>query len=923
MKVKFFLILVLSVVSFGLSAQETGAIAGLLSDKEFGNEPLVFANVLIKGTSKGTTTDFDGKYLLDQLAPGIYTVQFSYVGYQTVEIETTTEAGKTNSIDVILEANSVSLNEVIVKTSVSRETESALLLQQQKAVVMETAIGAQELTKKGVSDVATAVTKTAGVSKQNNTKGIFVRGLGDRYNITTLNGLPLPSNNPELKNIELGLFSTDIVENIGISKTFSSKNYADFGGGNININSKNFRGQPYVSLGLSLGGNSNVVGKNPFYISDGPSPFGFYAASEPAIPTLTSDWGSSWDRKETDFLLNGGIKLNGGKSFEIGEGRLNTFITLSFDNNTLYREGLSRGKVGADGYTRQNFYKNAFQYNTNTTAMGSFNYRINTNNKLTFTSLFINSSSQNHDEYSGFDIEFDNAVTDNDDGFGFIQRNTFKQTKLFVNQLSGSHDLLKNHSVNWVIGFNQLKSNIPDRMQNTAGRDFRSNRKSDYVLISGSPIYNHRFYQNLSEDEIAVTIFNKWTLRDKEDEVKGVFDFGFSGRYKFIDFESQQYEFRLNNQAGVYNIDIVNFDGFLNNTNLNSLYFINQQKPQTYSGGQYINAGFVNGMWNFNSKFSVLLGLRAEMIAIEIDYLTLQSSNEERIAFIKEKLLPSLSAKYILKENMNFKFAASKTYTLPQFKERVNMLYEEVTQVYRGNNYVYESTNWNADLKWEYFPNDDELISATVFGKLIQNPINSIFINSTSNDISYINTGKQAEVYGLELELKKNLLRFNADDDEFDHKISGGLNISLLQTVQDLDTQKVMDETDYSANFTFDSSKLTGASDFLLNADVSYVKEFDTDKSIQGTVAYSYFSDQLNTIGTLNKGNVIDKSYGTLDFVVKSTMKQFSFGLSAKNLLNPTISRIQEVYNTPGTQEVVLDAFKKGVHLSLSIGYKF
>lgn len=924
MNIKSFLILVLSVVSFGLSAQETGAIAGLLSDKEFGNEPLVFANVLIKGTSKGTTTDFDGKYLLDQLAPGIYTVQFSYVGYETIEIETAVEIGKTNTIDVILQANSVSLNEVVVKTSVTRETERALLLQQKQAVVMKTAIGAQELTKKGVGDVATAVTKTAGVSKQNSAKGIFVRGLGDRYNVTTLNGLPLPSNNPALKNIELGLFSTDIVENIGISKTFNAKNYADFGGANINIDSKNFSGQPYLNLNLSAGGNSNTVGTNPFYAADGPNVFGFYTPSAPTNPTATSNWGASWNRKETGFLLNGGIKLTGGKAFTLGEeGRLSAFITLNFDNNTFFKEGPSRGKVGADGYTRQDFYKNAYQYNTNTTAMGSFNWRINPNNKLSFTSLFINSSSQNHDEYTGFDIEFDNAVTENDNGVGFIQRNTFEQTTLVVNQLSGTHDLFKNHRINWHVGLNQLKSSIPDRMQNTAGRDFRPNRSSDYVLISGSPIYNHRFYQDLSEDEIAVTIFDKWTLRDKEDEVKGVFDFGFSGRYKFIDFESQQYEFRLNNQAGVYNIEIANFDGFFNNTNLNSLYFINQQKPQTYSGGQYINAGFVNGMWNFNSRFSILLGLRAEMIAIEIDYLTLQSSNEERIAFIKEKLLPSLSAKYILKENMNFKFAASKTYTLPQFKERVNMLYEEVTQVYRGNNYVYESTNWNADLKWEYFPNDDELISATVFGKLIQNPINSIFINSTSNDISYINTGKQAEVYGLELELKKNLLSFNADDDEFDHKISGGLNISLLQTVQDLDTQKVTDETDYSANFTFDSSKLTGASDFLLNADVSYVKEFDTEKSIQGTVAYSYFSDQLNTIGTLNKGNVIDKSYGTLDFVVKSTMKQFSFGLSAKNLLNPTISRIQEVYNTPGTQEVVLDAFKKGVNLSLSIGYKF
>ncbi|MGB4743523.1 MAG: hypothetical protein WBH49_07820, partial [Flavobacteriaceae bacterium] len=125
--------------------------------------------------------------------------------------------------------------------------------------------------------------------------------------------------------------------------------------------------------------------------------------------------------------------------------------------------------------------------------------------------------------------------------------------------------------LNWIVGLNQLKSNIPDRMQNTAGRDFRPNRTSDYVIISGSPIYNHRFYQTLTEDEISVNLFDKWTLRNNEDEVKGEFDFGFSGRYKFIDFESQQYEFRLNNQAGVYNIEISDFDGFFNNSNLNSL----------------------------------------------------------------------------------------------------------------------------------------------------------------------------------------------------------------------------------------------------------------------------------------------------------------------------------------------------------------
>ena len=167
----------ISLVCFSINAQETGAISGLLTDKEFNNEPLAFANVLIKGTSKGTTSDFDGKYLLENLDPGVYIVQFSFVGYQTVEVETTVESGKTNTIDVILQANSAALDEVVIKTTTARETENALLLEQQKAVVMETAIGAQELSKKGVGDVATAVTKTAGVSKQNNSKGIFVRGL--------------------------------------------------------------------------------------------------------------------------------------------------------------------------------------------------------------------------------------------------------------------------------------------------------------------------------------------------------------------------------------------------------------------------------------------------------------------------------------------------------------------------------------------------------------------------------------------------------------------------------------------------------------------------------------------------------------------------------------------------------------------------
>ena len=139
---------------------------------------------------------------------------------------------------------------------------------------------------------------------------------------------------------------------------------------------------------------------------------------------------------------------------------------------------------------------------------------------------------------------------------------------------------------------------------------------------------------------------------------------------------------------------------------------------------------------------------------------------------------------------MNVKLGVSKTYTSPQFKELINMLYEEVTQVYRGNNYVYESTNWNADLKWEYFPNEGELISATVFGKRIENPINSIFINSTSQMIFHISILVNKQKY---LVLNLNLKRIYTILTPMTMNLHISLlvvNISIINTNQDLNAQK-------------------------------------------------------------------------------------------------------------------------------------
>jgi len=145
---KHFFTFIFLLVSLSTIAQ-TGIISGTLTDKETGGQPLPFANVLLKGTQKGSQTDFDGNYIITNVEPGTYTIEFSFVGYQTTE--------KVN------------------------ETEAALLLDQKKAITIKQSIGAQELARKGVSDAAGAVAKISGISKQEGGGNVYVRGLGDRY----------------------------------------------------------------------------------------------------------------------------------------------------------------------------------------------------------------------------------------------------------------------------------------------------------------------------------------------------------------------------------------------------------------------------------------------------------------------------------------------------------------------------------------------------------------------------------------------------------------------------------------------------------------------------------------------------------------------------------------------------------------------
>lgn len=904
-------------------AQNTTSIRGTITDKEMGNEPLPFANVQIKGMSKGATTDMEGNYSIEGVAPGTYTVIFSFIGYKTVEVSNVVVvAGKDAQVNIALGADNVALDEVVITTTVKKESQEALLVEQRKALEIKQSIGAQELSQKGVSDVATAVTKTTGISKQEGTGTIYVRGLGDRYNSSSMNGLPLPSNDPQRKNIDLDIFTTDIVEYISIDKVYNSKMYGDFAGGNVDIVSKDYNGNGFLALGVKSSVNSNAIGEDNFYLQSGYNASGFNKVEIPSNALSGFNFKNKLNA-DTTIPLAGSLALTGGKSFSVGENsRLSFFATASFGNEYGYQSGVNRS-AQAQGEFIKNFRKESYDYSTNTTGMFNVGYRINEKNKLSYNLLYVNSSNQQKDEYKGYIRDI--AEDDN----GIIQRSTYVQNTLFVNQLLGEHTYNERIKLDWGASYNTIVSNMPDRIQNTMRYDFN---QSGYVLATNATTDNHRYYQDLDESEIAANVTLGYRIgKTSDEEYKGRLVLGYNARIKNREFEATQFNFRVALDQRNTLVSPDNLDAFFNQNNYNAGAFAIETfrgganvagalDPQVYSGNQEIFGGYLNLEYQLTNKLSGVLGMRGEQIYQKVSWRTQLDDVGSKNDFDKTAILPNLTLKYELNEKQNLRLAASKTYTLPQFKERARFVYEDVTEVIVGNPYLYPSDDYNLDLKWELFPNRGEIVSFTGFGKYIQNPINEITLASSTNDIAYVNTGDMGYAVGAEVEVRKNL--WNLEEDGKESRITAGLNAAYMHTQQDLDANKVRIETkgSYNVNFSNTEDGFTGASDLLLNADVTFYKRWSENRDVMMVLAYNHFSDRIRALGTETKGNIVDKGVGALDFILKSKLSsRTSIGISAKNILNPAVERTQQ---NPGN-EILVGFFKKGINFGIGFNYQF
>lgn len=265
MKKNRYSLLLFFFICLGLANAQKGKIAGNLIDGEF-VEPLAFGNILIKGTTFGTTSDFDGKYELE-LEPGTYTLVFSFVGYNTQEIsDVVITADKVTNLDVTLETNS--LDTIILTTNLKRNSESAVLNLQKKSVTLLDGLSAQAIKSSGAGNVAAAIKSMPGVSIQGG-KYVYVRGLGDRYTKSILNGIDIPGLDPDRNTIQMDLFPTSILDNVIVLKSAAAEYPADFTGGIVDIVTKDFPTKAEYSLSLGSSYNPDMHFNDSYLTSTG------------------------------------------------------------------------------------------------------------------------------------------------------------------------------------------------------------------------------------------------------------------------------------------------------------------------------------------------------------------------------------------------------------------------------------------------------------------------------------------------------------------------------------------------------------------------------------------------------------------------------------------------------------------------------
>lgn len=882
----FILLLVLSTMT-----AMAGNIKGTVLDKQT-KEPLTGATIQITGTAQGVVADIDGNYTLN-VNDGTYTITVRYIGYKDILLNSIKVKAET-LLNFEMESDAQALGEVSVVAKKNLEGERALQMERQKATLAIENLGAKEMSIKGISNVEEGVKKITGISIASAGQ-LIVRGLGDRYSTTTLNGLPIASPNPDNKLIPLDIFPASTVQNITVSKVYDASAFADYSGAHIDISTKENVGSDFLSINFNAGGKFNTLGKDFYRMDRDGSLFKTPSLDQKLIDMSLTDFeeyarhnrlfNTSFQVSKKTALPEFGGNIGFGKRFTLGGNEVSVLGSIGVSNDLQTMDNASIRTLEATGNTLNEFNYDSYSNELKIAALGNLGYSFRTSDHIGYTFFYARNAIDTYMRREGVDYEDHHLIGSN---------NVTHIYSLQNHQVNGKHYFGKQWDLNWSGSYSKTSSDEPDR------RQVMFIREDDQIkLFKLNRQETMRYFGSLNEDEWVGDLTASYRFGDNNK-----LQAGFTYKDKNRDYMGTRFYYNLNKLNPTIT-DIYDTASFLNMENVEngSITIDRKKQPKdSYTAGNSIYAGYIATEYYPVAPLLVNLGVRYEISKQWVDYYT-DGGKAERSELNKNDLFPSLNMKYQMNEKNSLRFAFSRTVTRPSFIEMAPFLYQESygSAQIRGNADLQNGYNYNIDLRYELFEKNGDMLSITAYYKHLKAPIERVQTLSGGSAVHSFRNADNGMATGVEIEFRKEIVK----------DLRFGVNGSYMYTNVKLPE---------GGAYTNSQRALQGASPYLANADLTYSPAFSNDRQLSVALLYNLQGPRIHSVGISGLGDIKQQPVHTLNFTGSYRFnRRFAVKLQVNDLLNQDILFKQEVPTTGDKVEV--ERFRKGTGFEVGFSY--
>jgi len=812
------------------------------------------------------------------------------------------------------EDDSQAMEEVVVKASRLKGTATAVMQERKNQAFVADILGSEQISRTGDSDAAAALRRVTGITLVDG-KFIYVRGLGERYSSTQLNGAAVPSPDPTRTVIPLDLFPSSIIESLSVQKSYSASMPAHFAGGNVDVRLKTIPTDFVFNMKGKLGGNTNNFDDGLTYNGGSDDWYGKDDGTRAAPNDLTQLWNnfssindlSQEDNRQIAAQLNRdydpisesidpntGLDITLGNKIDFDDFRLGFLSAISYDN----KWEVSEGYEGQD-YTKGSDEKwtlvrgfdevDTTEHSVRFSGMLSLGLEYMRDHRLDFTSLILHDT---RDQVSDKRGNTNNVLLS--DGLRIRDSEIiYEEREMISNQLRGTHNL----NDWWGLGVDWFYSNA------RSNRYAPGNIETRYIIqdgYNGQPADGVFDYVNESSLRRASTS-TRYSFQDLNDEVENYgynlsLPFNVSGTEIELKFGGNFVE--KSREAFARRIDIntlafsdMDFTGSQLNSILTNNVMLNQALSgndniirdtsvagDDYYSAQMIDAYYVEADFFFNENWRVVGGVRYEdfrQVVAPLDPATgkfdLPSEPTEEdladLAFQEDKLFGSLALTYILDSEMQLRASVGQSTIRPDLREVAPATFiDPLTGFPIGGTPGVESTDIiNYDLRWEWYMETGESLSVGLFYKDMDMPIESV--QSPAQDgpsLIRIANAEDGYVYGVEMEFLKDFT-FLGDLGAIngaDFYLSG--NITLSDSEINIDTQNVVEQTGVSTSVTNPTRRMTGHSEYVLNFNLGWDAP---NGNHSATLAYNVFGERIIIPGIEGKDDAYEQPFHSLDVV--------------------------------------------------------